>query len=106
MYTGALQAFGLMIGRTLGIAPGVTLRKTYTGINGQSSTVNQTGCIADAIETHDFINSMVDITADEETPETTSTEAAVDTRAPSVECAALRARLTIVQKEFNGYIIA
>lgn len=65
MYTGALQAFGLMIGRTLGIAPGVTLRKTYTGINGQSSTVNQTGCIADAIETHDFINSMVDITADD-----------------------------------------
>ena len=65
MYTGALQAFGLMIGRTLGIAPGVTLRKTYTGINGQSSTVNQTGGIADAIETHDFINSMVDITADD-----------------------------------------
>lgn len=27
--------------------------------------MNQTGGIADAIETHDFINSMVDITADD-----------------------------------------
>lgn len=65
MVGGALQGLSMMLLNILHIPPGVTLRRSY-GTRGASSSSGADGSWVDQnLANHDFINTIVDITADD-----------------------------------------
>lgn len=63
-FTGALEALSLMIRGSLGVPPGVVVRPS-SGVVGGGSGSSVRGTAASALGSLDFVNSIVDITADD-----------------------------------------
>lgn len=62
MNTGAYSGMMLMLSRFMGIAPGMQLRKYYRGSN---ADVSSSDVAATLLEQNEFVNTIVDITADD-----------------------------------------